>query len=205
MTIIDHHVTAKPSLKRVNDFLYAINHSGSVLAWQYFHPGEKVPMLFRYVEERDIWKWKLPHTREMLMLLDLAPFEFEAWSHMAREFDDAKLRAADIKKGALLLVHYRSLYEKLLPNADLVKFAGRKIYALNCPRYFADDLGHELVAKTHSIALLWTETGGRVLVSLRSEGDIDVSKIAMKYGGGGHKRSSGFTFDAKKKKPWELL
>lgn len=205
VTIIDHHVTAKPSLKLVGESLYAIDHSGSVLAWHYFHQDKKVPMLLRYVEDRDIWNWKVPHSREMLMLLDLAPFDFEAWSRMAREFEDPHMRAADIKKGALLLMHYRSLYEKLLPKADLVKFEGRKIYALNCPYYFADDLGHALAAKTHSLAILWGEYGGSVRVSLRSQGIIDVSKIAKKYGGGGHKHASGFSFDAGKKKPWKLI
>ncbi|MDR3581662.1 MAG: hypothetical protein P4L67_00095 [Candidatus Pacebacteria bacterium] len=205
VTIIDHHVTAEPSLKLVKDSLYAIDHSGSVLAWKYFHPGAKVPILLRYVEDRDIWNWKVPHAREMLMLLDLAPFEFGAWNRMARELEDPRLRAVNAKKGALLLLHYRSLYEKLLPNADLVKFEGKKVYALNCPYYFADDLGHDLAARTHSLAILWNENGGRVRVSLRSEGATDVSKIAQKYDGGGHKHSSGFSFDAGRKKPWKLI
>ena len=84
----------------------------------------------------------------------------------------------EYKKGALLELHYRSLYKKLLPMRELVKFAGQTIYALNCPYYFADDLGHELAIKTHSFSLLWNEAGGRIRCSLRSAGKIDVSKIA---------------------------
>ena len=205
VTAIDHHVSQADATRLTEKYLYDVKHSGAVLAWQYFHLGKKMPMLLRYVEDRDIWKWNVPHAREMLMLVDLAPFEFKAWSQLAKDIDDPRIHATYLKKGALLELHYRSLYEKLLPSAELVKFAGHKIYALNCPYYFADDLGHDLAMKTHSFALLWNEAGGRIRCSLRSAGKIDVAKIAKKYGGGGHKQSAGFSFPVGKKTPWKLL
>lgn len=205
VTAIDHHVSQKAYTMMTDRYSYDVNRSGAPLAWNYFHPGKPVPALLRYIEDRDIWKWKVPHSKEMLMLVDLVPFDFKLWSVLAKEFDDPQKNAVNLKKGTLLALHYRSLYEKLLPNAEPVKFDGKKIYALNCPYYFADDLGHELAIKTHSFALLWNESGGRIRCSLRSAGKIDVAKIAQKYGGGGHKASSGFSFDARKKRPWKLL
>ncbi len=205
MTAIDHHVSQFDAVKLTEKYSYDVNHSGAVLAWHYFHPDKKMPMLLRYVEDRDIWKWNVPHAREMLMLVDLAPFDFKVWSQLAKDIDHPRIHATYLKKGALLELHYRSLYEKLLPNMELVKFAGHKIYALNCPYYFADDLGHALAVKTHSFALLWNESGGRIRCSLRSEGKVDVARIAKKYGGGGHKASSGFSFPVGKKTPWKLL
>ncbi len=42
------------------------------------------------------------------------------------------------------------------------------------------------------IALLFREVdGGRVKVSLRSKGDLDVYRLASEYGGGGHRNASG--------------
>ena len=205
VTAIDHHISQKEAAMLTEKYLYDVNHSGAVLAWKYFHPLKKVPMLLRYVEDRDLWKWKVPHSREMLMLIDIAPFDFGTWSRLAKDIDDPHARAINIKKGTLLELHYRSLYEKLLPNAELVTFAGHTIYALNCPYYFADDLGHALAVKAHSFALLWNESGGRIRCSLRSEGKMDVAKIAKKYGGGGHKQSSGFSFPVGKKIPWKLV
>jgi oligoribonuclease NrnB/cAMP/cGMP phosphodiesterase (DHH superfamily) len=205
VTAIDHHVSQLDAIKLTEKYSYDVNHSGAVLAWQYFHPGEKMPMLLRYIEDRDIWKWKVPHAREMLMLVDLTPFDFKAWSRLAKDIDNPHMHATYLKKGALLELHYRSLYEKLLPNAELVTFAGHKVYALNCPYYFADDLGHELALKTKSFSVLWSESGGRIRCSLRSTGKIDVSKIAKKYGGGGHKAASGFSFPVGKATPWKLL
>lgn len=205
VTAIDHHVSQENATKLTEKYLYDVKHSGAVLAWQYFHPGKPAPMLLRYVEDRDLWNWKVPRAREMLMMVDLAPYDFKAWSRLAKDIDDPRTRATYLKKGALLDLHYRSLYEKLLPNAEPVKFAGHKIYALNCPYYFADDLGHELALKTKSFSLLWNESGGRIRCSLRSAGKIDVARIAKKFGGGGHKQSSGFSFPVGKKTPWKLL
>ncbi len=148
VTAIDHHVSQAEATKLTDHYLYDANHSGATLAWKYFHPLEKIPMLLRYVEDRDLWKWMVPHSLEMLMLIDLAPLDFKAWSRLAKDIDDPRIHATYLKKGALLEFHYRSLYEKLLPNAELVKFAGHNIYALNCPYYFADDLGHALAVKT---------------------------------------------------------
>ena len=205
VTAIDHHVSQKEATMMTEKYSYDVKHSAAPLAWNYFHPGKPVPALLRYIEDRDIWKWNVPHSRELLMLIDLAPMEFKTWSVLAKELDNPRTLAMNIKKGALLDFHYRSLYEKLMPGAELVKFAGHKIYALNCPYYFADDLGHELALKTHSFSLLWNESGGRIRCSLRSAGKIDVAKIAKKYGGGGHKQSSGFSFPVGKKTPWKLL
>jgi len=44
------------------------------------------------------------------------------------------------------------------------------------------------------IAVMFREEDGKTKVSLRSKGDIDVSRIAQKYGGGGHKGASAFIF-----------
>jgi hypothetical protein len=205
VTAIDHHVSQEGATKLTHKYSYDVNHSGAVLAWNYFHPGQSVPFLLKCVEDRDIWKWKVPHSLEFLMCLDLEPFEFKAWTRLAKHLNDPQMRKKYLSDGKLLVRHYRSLYGKLIPHAELVKFEGKKVYALNCPYYFADDLGHDLALKTKSFAILWAESKGRIKVSLRSEGGVDVSKIAKKYGGGGHRQSSGFSFPVGKKTPWKLL
>jgi phosphoesterase RecJ-like protein len=42
------------------------------------------------------------------------------------------------------------------------------------------------------IGLLFKELGdGRIKVSLRSKGELDVNRVASRYGGGGHQNASG--------------
>ena len=50
----------------------------------------------------------------------------------------------------------------------------------------------KLIYKTIEIAALFIELGdGRIKCSLRSSCDVDVRKIAQRFGGGGHKAASG--------------
>lgn len=47
------------------------------------------------------------------------------------------------------------------------------------------------------VAVLFREVAGRgVKVSMRSKGDADVSLIALNFGGGGHQKAAGCSFDA---------
>jgi len=50
--------------------------------------------------------------------------------------------------------------------------------------------------KGSEIAVLFVELDAKVTkVSLRSKTDFDVQQIAAKFGGGGHKKAAGVTFD----------
>ena len=66
-------------------------------------------------------------------------------------------------------------------------------------------MGHQLAGMSPSkIGAVWFETGdGQISVSLRSVGNADVSKIAARYGGGGHKHAAGFRAPSLKRMPWK--
>jgi phosphoesterase RecJ-like protein len=45
------------------------------------------------------------------------------------------------------------------------------------------------------VACLLREIGGKVKVSLRAKGDVDVQAVAARFGGGGHRNAAGCTID----------
>jgi phosphoesterase RecJ-like protein len=49
------------------------------------------------------------------------------------------------------------------------------------------------IGSTKVAALLREQDGDTVKVSLRAKGDVDVSKIAARFGGGGHTNAAGCT------------
>src|SRR3989344_5040066 len=63
--VLDHHVSARSSAKMANEYVYDLRHSGSVIAWRYFHPKKAVPAILHYIEDIDLWKFALPKTREI--------------------------------------------------------------------------------------------------------------------------------------------
>ncbi len=204
LTIIDHHVTGRESIGLAHESLYDPNHSGAVLSWIFFHPGRSVPRLLRHIEDTDLWRFKLRGTKELLACLDSRDFSFTLWDKFASGFENAAKRAAYFRDGALILNYQKKLIERAVKRAAPVEFAGYKTLAVNSP-VFQSEIGHALAQKNPPIGIIWSEKDGKILVSLRSDGKADVSKIAAERGGGGHKAASGFSFPAPGPLPWRIL
>jgi phosphoesterase RecJ-like protein len=56
-------------------------------------------------------------------------------------------------------------------------------------------IDHIRSIKDARVAALFSEKRGSVRVSLRSHGEVDVAKLASKFGGGGHVKAAGLTFN----------
>jgi len=205
VTAIDHHISRKNEVALTYKPLFSNGHSGAVLAWMYFFPGKPAPRLLRHVEDEDIWKFKLPYTREVSAILDLADFDFAVWSRLVRDFEKPPLRRKHIADGKLLLKYQNSLIERLVRhNAQLINFMGIKTLAVNSPN-FESEIGNVLRRKLPPMGIVWREKGNRRTFSLRSDSSCDVSKLAGKFGGGGHKKSAGFGMPLSAKLPWKRL
>lgn len=202
--LIDHHISAKEALVTADDFLYDLNHSGAVLAWKYFYPKKPIPRFLNYVEDIDLWKFKLPHTEKISPFMDMQEFSFEEWDKLYRKFQNIKSFRKIVKLGGNLVDYKLSLIKRIARRADLVLFDKRKIMAVNSI-IFPSELGAFLCKKKSPMSLIWYETKEGIKVSLRSNGKVNVAKIAEKYGGGGHEAAAGFRLGLHEKLPWRYL
>src|SRR5580692_9183886 len=88
VVVLDHHATARTELESMMEeynqdpylIKFDMNKSGAVMAWEYFHPGSLIPDLFRYLQDRDLWQWKLPASREVSDAVRSYPFDFNIWN-----------------------------------------------------------------------------------------------------------------------------
>jgi oligoribonuclease NrnB/cAMP/cGMP phosphodiesterase (DHH superfamily) len=63
---------------------------------------------------------------------------------------------------------------------------------VNCPYMLASDVGNE-ISKDHLFSLSYYDSEDKRIFSMRTANDdIDLSEIAVKYGGGGHAKACGF-------------
>ena len=204
VTAIDHHATREGAVKLTTDYLYSNDHSGSVLAWMYFYPDKPVPKLLKYIEDRDLWRFSLGNTSALCLFIDTFEYDFSVWDKLAKNMEDGQYIASCIEKGEIILKHENRLINRMVEEgARLVEFEGYQPYCVNAPHFSASDIGTILIAKNPPIAIIWSEDKERVNVSLRSDGSIDVAKIAQKFGGGGHKAAAGFNFISKSQFPWK--
>ena len=197
LTIIDHHISAKDDVKSIPGHVYDLDHSGAVLAWNYFHSQKPAPKLLLYVEDGDLWRYSLPHSQDLQNVFQLQGFDFEVWERLANDFENKETFDAYVKKGGNFSEYRQKIIKELAELSQEVEFEGYKVLAVNAPRMFRSDLGHNLAVLKPPLAIVWHYKNRYINFSLRSNGSVDVSEIAKRYGGGGHKDAAGFKLNAK--------
>jgi hypothetical protein len=205
VVVIDHHASQRDAVKLSTERIFKMGNSGSVLAFKYFFPEKAVPKMLLYIEDKDIWKFALKGTEEYLSFLETHSFDFKIWDKLIKDFEDAGKRKSFYEKGASIVSFSERNIESIASSAEWVVFAGHKCLAANSPS-FVSEVGHVLASKAKGIGIIWCKKGNKVRVSLRSNGKVDVAKIAAKYGGGGHKAAAAFAFEVKGsvvKLPWK--
>lgn len=90
LVVLDHHHTAEQALAGLelgpgHQITFNMAKSGAVLAWEYFHGSDErtVPEFFMYLQDRDLWTFALPQSREVSMALRSYPFDFKVWSDIS--------------------------------------------------------------------------------------------------------------------------
>lgn len=206
LTSIDHHISNKEVTLSTFEPSYALNHSGCVLAWQYFFPKKAVPKFLLNVEDVDLWNNKITDSHILYAYLELFEYSFKNWSKLISDFEVAHKRTKMIDTGRLLQKHEDEMMKYDIEKfAKLVEFGGHRVYAINTTRS-SSAIGAILVIKRPPFSIIWKEhKDGIILVSLRGDGSFDCSKLAAKYGGGGHHNSSGFTLPSLDEIPWKAV
>lgn len=171
--------------------LFDVWRSGAALAWDFFVGGAR-PDFIEYVQDRDLWRKKLPHGDEFTIALRSYPQEFAVW-----DFLIGQGAASLIDQGVGIQRYYRLRVEELKRSAYAAQFGNFRCYIANAPYFAASEVAGELCDRDGAEfgACYFEAEGGRYQYSLRSRGDFDVSAIARRYGGGGHKSAAGFSVD----------
>ena len=206
LTVLDHHISSKEAIELVSNRIFNSNftHSGAFLAWKYFHLSQKVPLLLKVVEDVDIWKWKISHAHELSASLRTYERNFSTWSRLAREWENVQTRKKYIDEGHAILKEQRTQVKSAVDDALLVRFCGHKTLVSNSSM-FVSEIGNELVKKIPPIGIIWSQRKDKIVVSLRSNGKADVSRLAQKFGGGGHKTAAAFRLKLDQKLPWKII
>ncbi len=207
LVVIDHHESGLSYIGKIADeYHYKENISACVIAWKYFFPKKPVPKFLKYVSDTDNWKFKMSHSEEILLVAELTGFSnFKKWDRLIREIEDKNKRKEHIKTGKSLLRYQNEIVGKIAEFAYEVEFEGMKVLAVNNGRVFRSQLGHLLAERKPPMSIIWWRGKERIGISLRSDGTIDVSEIAKKYGGGGHASAAGFTIPKGQEPPWKDL
>lgn len=203
--VLDHHKTAQADLEGLDFAVFDMDHSGATLAWSYFHlfdPSDSdPPKIVLYAEDRDLWRFALPKSREASQYLRQFPYTLAAWEQAAQKFESTFEEIAEV--GGHLLA-FQDSQVKVMTAPDRVRWielGGRHVPTCNATVFFSE-VG-EALCLAHPdapFAGYYFDRGDVRQWGLRSRGDFDCSAVAKLYGGGGHPGAAGWTEPAPRAK-----
>lgn len=195
--ILDHHKSAVAELHPLLDAgriqgVLDQEHSGCMVAWRWAFGNAEPPRLLRHIEDRDLWRFELRHTRELHAWITSFPFGGDAFDFLVDEIEQEGDTAALIQGRALLRAHDKAVRELVDLAQREMEIAGHRVPVANVPPGMASDAGH-LLTGGEPFAATYYDTSTARHFSLRSTDlGADVSEIARFFGGGGHRNAAGF-------------
>jgi hypothetical protein len=154
-----------------------------VLAWEWAHQ-RPAPWLLLHIQDKDLWQWALPGSREINAALSSYPYDFRLWD----SFTQDRL----VEEGRAILRYEHEMVSKLVAEKALVTFQGQTVPAVQSA-ILNSQIGERLSGQ-YPFVIIWHDRDGRRYFSLRSREDgPDVEAIAKQYGGGGHRHAAGFS------------
>jgi hypothetical protein len=198
LVVLDHHKGAELHVKATKEHVFELSHSGAYLAWQYFHPGTKVPDFIEYLSDGDINIYTRPDARSLCAYICATPKDFESWSHVHEEMEDSTQRDKVIAKGKMLESYRDFILEPAFNSIHFINLKGTILPAINCvfPMDEKSHLIHLVYKKYPPVAMSYRYDEGEWKCSLRSNGSFDCTVLAKQFGGSGHPGSSGFAIKA---------
>ncbi|MDB5225108.1 MAG: hypothetical protein JWL87_60 [Candidatus Adlerbacteria bacterium] len=195
LIVLDHHMGAREAVEAVHEHVFDNDRSGAGIAWRYFHPDASVPRLVDYVEDNDINKNSLTNIREITTFISIQPFDFSHFDKLAQNIETEDGFKNIVAQGGAYLAYLASLCDYLATKAEEVEIDGHRVFAVNVQgsQLVRDEIGHRLSAqKGRPFAIIWCEDSKGRGFSLRGDGSVDLSLLAQKYGGNGHKGAASF-------------
>jgi hypothetical protein len=183
---------------------FDISKCGAVLTWEYFFPDEPVPAFLLYVQDRDLWQWLQPKSKEIN----------EAFGHIRHGQTRNQIISEMTRLSGFsqkdLMYHFETLGQMLLaPKRERSQLLANNAHWVNAwgYRFLAAPLdSHDAFYYNEVMEILYTENpespfvctyinlGNEYKLSFRSRqkyDNFDVSKLARSLDGGGHENAAG--------------
>jgi oligoribonuclease NrnB/cAMP/cGMP phosphodiesterase (DHH superfamily) len=201
VVVIDHHQSAEAEVRGIANVRvhFDLQHSGAMLTWRVLFPDEEPPLLLRYIEDRDLWRFALRDSAEVAAGLFSYPYRFETWDLLigrgapgSGEDSGGMVRTLAMEGRAILRKQHKDIRDLIRRGMRRIAIGGHVVPTLNVPYILASDAAHDMAKGEPFAACYWETQRGREF-SLRSRPDgLDVALVAEGYGGGGHRHAAGF-------------
>lgn len=195
---IDHHITAieaaeKNSYVKKLDGIRDMSVAGCMLTWNFFYGFQEAPMAVKLIADYATWKFEYGDRAKRLnaglRLYNTSP-DSTLWGSL---FSGNLVVLDDILYDGLIALNYqKSLYASIVKGSAYYRlFEGRM--AVVCNTSIRTSMLFDGIPRIKfDVMIAYSYNGDKWSCSIYTEKDIDVSEIARKHGGGGHKKAADF-------------
>lgn len=198
---------------------FEMSECGATFAWKHFFPSRPIPAFLEYVRDQDLWDWLLPHSEEVNTAMAELGRSFELFDQLEGMSQEQLLEylmpigqpLIEPKKKKVEEIASRWQWERIggypIPTFLIKLFRLPKTwqqiggYRVPVVRLAEDGSEDRLTSwvcmklyremDVPFVACL-TSAGEMSLRSNKHDSDFDVSKVAVKMGGGGHRNAAGY-------------
>lgn len=213
LTILDHHKTAQADLEnwpeRPGKIIvhFDMTRCGARIAYDHFGDptSSGIPStLVDYIQDRDLWTWKLPKSHEVSAWISTFGESLDAFAAMLDVYISLG-RDGVVAAGQAVIAYQDQVVEKHLKSVEVYNLLGHKVAVVNATTMISEVCHAALNTYPEAdFALSWQDLvkEKKRVFSLRGrKGGVDVSAVAKKLGGGGHASAAGFSVEM----PWLQL
>ncbi|XP_059453360.1 uncharacterized protein LOC132183911 [Corylus avellana] len=240
VVVLDHHKTALEKLAETAagenvTKVIDMERSGATIAFDYFKEklkfcpnqtvlevGEfdRLGPLFKFIEDGDLWRWRLPNSKAFSSGLKDSGIEFDVQLNPSLFQQLLSLDVESvISQGKLSLLQKQKLIDESLSQSYEIALGGGLFG--HCLAADADsiselrsELGHQLARKSSNMKLRGIgavvyrvpelENDQLLKISLRSVDNEDTTPISEEFGGGGHASASSFMLSSAELELWKF-
>lgn len=208
---IDHHKTAMEKFSKEIEGYRIDGVAACRLAWQYFFGvyDDGLPSKEHYLQrlvpepyavtlagEYDIWDKHDPNADILQFGLRSRELTETDWDDMLQESYSSKTLEEALAAGAMLQKYQQRMDSGLMSRSFMQRFEGLNFLCLTVARcnsltFMSKDVpetGHDALMGFYYDGQKWNVS----MYHARHRTDLDLSAIAVKYGGGGHRGACGF-------------
>lgn len=214
--VIDHHKTAEQSLgefyNTLTDFereekfhmVFDMEKSGARLTWEFFFPDHEAPPLVLYVEDRDLWRFKLPQSEAINAFIQSYPMDLVNYDELSSQLgasmsNEESLLENCAEMGRAIARYKATMTAKMCESPRMVTLydvsgKGHHVPVVNASMLFSECGDYLCKAHPESpFAAYYFDRGDGIRQwGMRGRGTFDTTIVAKHYGGGGHRDASGF-------------
>lgn len=196
LTIIDNHIfddsDIGENIKNNSKFrhIQIADKISSIVVWNMLFDEIEAPALLRYIQDRELWEFKMTNTREIIAALSSYSLDFSSWFQLFHTPIEELL-----KEGFIIRRYQTELTKAVVKNSTRINFMGySRIPIVNCPWFIMSEVVG-ILSNNEQFAIGYFDTNNKRHFSLRSsvKSKVNVLKLAKAFGGGGHKNAAGFT------------